>query len=117
MSAYQVVAQNFSQDHENKIHSDEIAKKYGFKGGLVPGVAVWGHLTHPLVELLGEDWLAGSVSNVRFFKPAYHGDHLELTCSEDGAGYHVQCLHEGTLLAELHSSIPDELPASEDQAI
>ena len=55
MSAYQVVAQNFSEDHENKIHSDEIAKKYGFKGGLVPGVAVWGHLTHPLVERLGEE--------------------------------------------------------------
>ena len=84
MSAYQVVAQNFSEDHENKIHSDEIAKKYGFKGGLVPGVAVWGHLTHPLVERLGEDWLAGSVSNVRFFKPAYHGDQLAITCSRRG---------------------------------
>jgi acyl dehydratase len=117
MSGYQVVAQNFSRDHENKIHSDEIAKKYGFKGGLVPGVAVWGHLTHPLVDLLGEDWLAGSVSNVRFFKPAYHGDHLEITCAQDSAGYHVQCLHKEILLAELHSSLPSELPACEDQTV
>ena len=117
MGAYQVVARNFSQSRENKIHSDEIAQKYGFKGGLVPGVAVWGHLTHPLVERLGEDWLSRSVSNVRFFKPAYHGDHLEVTCIEDDGGYHVQCLHAGTLLAEMHSNLPRELPASADQAL
>ncbi len=30
MGAYQVVARNFSKAHENKIHDDEIARKYGF---------------------------------------------------------------------------------------
>ncbi len=34
-----VTAKNFSEASENRIHSDEIAKKFGFKGALVPGVA------------------------------------------------------------------------------
>jgi acyl dehydratase len=117
MSAYQVVAKNFSQPHENKIHSDEIAQKYGFQGALVPGVAVYGHLTHPLVESLGEAWLCASQSSVRFLKPAYDGDQLEITSSKDGADYRVQCHHGSTLLAELHSSLPGKLPVSEDQSV
>jgi acyl dehydratase len=117
MGAHRVVARNFSQTHENKIHSDEIAQKYGFKGALVPGVAVYGHLTHPLVECLGARWLGGSVSSVRFFKPAYHGDQLEILCNEDDSGFHVQCTNAATLLAEMHSSLPDALPAIEDQTI
>jgi acyl dehydratase len=117
MGAYEVVAKNYSQAHENRIHSDEIARKYGFKGALVPGVAVYGHLTHPLVERHGENWLAGSISDVRFFKPAYDGDQLEITCTESEAGYHVRCLHAGTLLAEMHSSMPAHLPPAEQQAV
>jgi len=117
MAAYEVIARNFSESHENRIHSDEIARKYGFKGALVPGVAVFGHLTHPLVERLGEDWLAASVNSVRFIKPAYHGDRLEITCRESDAGHEVRCSCEGTLLAELHSTLPRPMPAAEDQAI
>ncbi|MGI9325180.1 MAG: hypothetical protein ACR2PZ_08185 [Pseudomonadales bacterium] len=75
---YSVVARNFSEAHDNKIHSDEIAKKYGFLGALVPGVAVFGHLVHPLVSQYGERWLSQSLSNVRFAKPAYHGDQLTI---------------------------------------
>lgn len=113
---YQVTAQNFSQDHENQIHSDEVAQRYGFKGALVPGVAVFGHLTHPLVEKFGEQWLAHSSSEVRFFKPAYHGDLLTITCEEDDAGFHLQCVNAASeLLAELHSSMPDRLPDPEPE--
>lgn len=111
---YQVEARNFSDDHENRIHSDEVAQRYGFKGALVPGVAVFGHLTHPLVEQFGEQWLSHSTSSVRFHKPAYHGDRLTITCSEDAAGFQVRCLNAASeLLAELHSSMPEQLPDPE----
>ena len=30
------------EPHENKIHEDDLARQYGFKGGLVPGVTVYG---------------------------------------------------------------------------
>ncbi len=113
MRAYRVTAKNFSQSNENRMHSDEVAQKYGFKGALVPGVAVYGHLTHPLVEQLGESWLSKSVSKVRFIKPAYHGDQLDVTCIEDDAGYHVQCLNKDTLLAEMHSSLNQSHSANE----
>ena len=42
-------------------------------------VAVFGHLTYPPVQAFGEDWLAGSVSTVRFLKPAYDQDALSIT--------------------------------------
>jgi len=116
--AYQVVAQNSSEAHENKIHSDETARRYGFKGALVPGVAVYGHLTHPLVARFGEQWLGHSVSDVRFFKPAYHGEQLTITHSEEDATHTLRCTNsEGVLLAELHSSMPEALPDPEPEQI
>jgi acyl dehydratase len=118
MSSYEVVAQNFSTEHENKIHSDEIAQKYGFKGALVPGVAVFGHLTHPLVERFGEDWLTHSVNHTRFFKPAYHGDRLVISLEESDDGFLVQGHNEeGELLADIRSTLPAELPEPEDDLV
>lgn len=118
MGAYNVVARNFSTATENKIHSDEIARRYGFKGALVPGVAVFGHLTYPMVERFGEDWLRQSLSNVRFHKPAYHEDALRINVSEDDAGLHVQCHNaEDVLLADLHASLPTEMPAPHDSSV
>ena len=118
MGSYEVVARNYSEAHENKIHSDEIARKYGFKGALVPGVAVWGHLTHPLVERFGERWLSQSLNETRFFKPAYHGDRLIITAEDDARGVLVQGHNEdGTLLAELRSQLPEDMPPAEDQSV
>ena len=57
MTAYQVVARNFSTSSENRMHSDEMANRYGFQGALVPGVAIYGHLVKPLVEHYGVAWL------------------------------------------------------------
>lgn len=114
MGAYEVTARNFSEASENRIHSDEIAKKFGFRGALVPGVAVYGHATYPLVEAFGEDWLSHSVSAVRLLKPTYHGDALTVAFSEDEAGAHTRVVNqEGTLIATLDSHRPDTLPAPE----
>ena len=33
------IAYNHATESENKIHSDEVARRYGFRGGLVPGYA------------------------------------------------------------------------------
>lgn len=118
MSTYEVVTRNYSAATENKIHSDDIAQKYGFRGALVAGVAVFGHLTHPLVERFGERWLARSVNHTRFFKPAYDGERLIVSLEESDDGILVQGHDaEGTLLAELRSSMPDVLPEPEDSSI
>ena len=118
MSTYEVVTRNYSAATENKIHSDEIAQKYGFKGALVAGVAVFGHLTHPLVERFGEAWLTRSVNHTRFFKPAYDGERLVVSLEDADDGFLVQGHNaEGTLLAELSSAMPDALPPPEDDRI
>ena len=115
---YRVVANNYSQSHENQMHSDTVAKEYGFQGALVPGVAVFGQLTHPLVKRFGERWLTQSASEVRLFKPAYDGDQLDITWQEDADGYHVQCHNAGgDLLAQLNSSLPEQLPKPEPESI
>lgn len=118
MNSYRVVAENFAEESENRIHSDEIARKYGFTGALVPGVTVYGYLTHPLVERFGEQWLGGSVSSVRFLKPAYHGDPLTISMEDHESGWLVSCHNErGELLAELTSTLPETLPEPADQQV
>ncbi len=103
MSVYLTTARNFSVNTENRIHSDEVAARFGFEGALVPGAAVFGHMTHPLVDTLGLDWLAGSHVSVRFLKPAYDGDALTVTHEIAGGTHTVRCRAGGILLAELHT--------------
>ena len=114
MNTYEVVAKNYSESSENRIHSDEIAKKFGFKGALVPGVAVYGHLTHPLVATLGESWLAHSLNTLRLHKPAYDGDRLTLSIAQQDDTNTVNCHNSsGELLATVVSQQPGTLPRGE----
>ena len=116
MTAYQVVARNYAETSENRIHSDDIARRYGFGGALVPGVTVFGHLTRPLVERFGERWLSGAMASVRFLKPAYDGDSLTIDDTDQPPGQQVRCSNDqGTLLATLDSTLPTDPPAPEDQ--
>ena len=60
MAVHSAIARNFAEASENKIHSDDIARRFGFTGALVPGVTVFGHLAWPLTQRFGERWLRGS---------------------------------------------------------
>jgi hypothetical protein len=112
--AYQVSAVNDALTSENRIHSDEIARKYGFTGALVSGVSVFGYLTNPLVAALGEDWFRGSIAEVKFLRPAYEGDlldiHLQALQGEQSDHYQVIARNpDGVLLAQLDSHRPGTL--------
>jgi acyl dehydratase len=61
-----------AEPHENKIHEDDLARQYGFKGGLVPGVIMYAWMTHPVVEALGVEWLERGEFEARFAKPIYY---------------------------------------------
>src|SRR5713101_4944345 len=50
-------------------HDEAIARRYGFRGGLVPGVTVYAYMTHPLAEAFGTGWLERGTASVRFVKP------------------------------------------------
>ena len=43
---YRVQAYNTARQSENKMHDDTVAKRFGFSGGLVPGVDVMAYMMH-----------------------------------------------------------------------
>jgi hypothetical protein len=83
---YSVVAHNTAADSENKIHDDHVAAQYGFRGGLVPGVTVYGYMTAPVVQHFGETWLARGAMEVRFLQPVYEGQEVVVNAEEDASG-------------------------------
>ena len=80
---YDVEAYNTATESTNKIHDDEVARAYGFRGGLVPGVDVYAYLTHVPAERWGLDWLARGSITARFAKPVYDGQLVSVTASDD----------------------------------
>ena len=76
---YRVRARNTSTQSENKIHDDTLARRYGFRGGLVPGVIVYAYLTEPLVAGLGEAWLARGTAHARFRRPIVDAEEVTVT--------------------------------------
>ncbi len=75
-SDYFVDAVNYATDSENRMHNDDTAPKYGFRGGLVPGIGVYGYMNRAMVESLGSDWLTRGRTEVRFLKPVYDGERV-----------------------------------------
>jgi len=82
MASYTITARNPATESENRIHSDDIAARYGFRGGLVPGVTVYGYVATGLSE--DPEWIARGGARVRFRKPCYDGDLLEIGLGADG---------------------------------
>ncbi len=76
LPGYEVTAFNFATESDNKIHDDEVAREYGFRGGLVPGVAMWAYMVRPVFEALGRDFLEGGYMRARFVRPTYDGDRV-----------------------------------------
>jgi acyl dehydratase len=80
---YKVRARNTSKDSENKIHDDVVAASYGFRGGLVPGVMVYGYMTTPIVGRFGTNWLERGSMEVRFLQPFYEGEQVIVRARAD----------------------------------
>lgn len=82
---WQGIAYNQATDSENRIHSDDVAKQYGFRGGLVPGVSVYAYLVHPAIEAWGRRWLESGTASVVLTKPLYDGMKFDVTVVPDGS--------------------------------
>ncbi len=80
---YHVRAHNTATESENKIHDDAVATQYGFRGGLVPGVIVYGYMTAPVVERYSLDWLQRGSMQVKFHQPFYEGDDVIVRAEVD----------------------------------
>jgi hypothetical protein len=111
-SIYRVRARNTSVESENKIHDDAVAASYGFRGALVPGIAVYAYMTAPLVERFGLDWLERGSMQVKFHQPFYDGDEVIVNAGVDSATEPIQVSltagrSDGTVCATALATIND----------
>ena len=103
-SIYRVRAHNTAGDSENKIHDDRVAAAYGFRGGLVPGMTVYGYMIPAVLARFGRRWLECGGITVRFVAPCYEGETLVACCD----GSVVSAKHEnGSLYASGVVTIED----------
>ena len=86
LRSWRVVARNSFIDSENPIHRDAPARALGFRSGLVAGVTIYGYLLRPTVAHWGRDWLERGTAKVRFRRPVFDGDVLDVLGSVDGEG-------------------------------
>lgn len=77
-------ALNQASESENRIHADDVARRYGFRGGLVPGVTVYAYLVHPAVVAWGRAWLERGAATVDLRKPLYDGDAFTVRTTTTG---------------------------------
>ena len=80
---HRVRAVNLATASSNKIHDDEVARRYGFAGGLVPGVEVYAYATHAAVAAFGEGWLSNGAIDIKLVKPVYDGRATTVEIDED----------------------------------
>lgn len=119
LPSYEVVAKNYGAAHANKIHSDEGAAEHGFAGALVPGVAMYAYLTRPLVDALGEDWLAHGSLSAKFIHPIYDAETVRVeakVASVEPLRFELQLLNsEDKLCAIGNAGLPEVMPTVDPQ--
>jgi len=107
---YRVSAYNTSKLSENKIHDDTVAKKFGFSGGLVPGVDVMAYMMHLPVERWGRDFLERGLIEARFVKPVYDGETAELSGIMSNGVLSIEVHSRGELCATGTAQLPAQAP-------
>jgi acyl dehydratase len=110
LQSYRVSAYNTSKHSENKIHDDSVARKYGFSGGLVPGVDVLAYMLHMPVAKWGRDFLARGLIEARFVKPVYDGEIAEVGAVDEAGGLSIEVQSKGELCATGSASLPASAP-------
>jgi acyl dehydratase len=109
-SIYQVQAYNTSKSSENKIHDDTVARRFGFAGGLVPGVDVYGYMAHMPLARWGSAWLSHGTADCRLLKPVYDGETATVTARETPLGLSLDVTSRGELCATGTATLADPAP-------
>jgi acyl dehydratase len=111
LEAYRVQAYNTSKQSENKIHDDTVAKRFGFSGGLVPGVDVMAYMIHLPVKKWGRAFLEHGLIEARFTKPVYDGEIANVTGEETDGTLSIEVESRGQLCATGTASLPASAPS------
>src|SRR5438309_10419275 len=103
---YRVQAHNTSKQSENKIHDDAVARRYGFSGGLVPGVDVMAYMMHLPVAKWGRAFLERGLIEARFVRPVYDGETADVTGEDKDGGLTIAVESRGQLCATGSALLP-----------
>src|SRR6266481_2617946 len=108
---YRVSAYNTSKQSENKIHDDAVARRFGFSGGLVPGVDVMAYMMHIPVAKWGRAFLERGLIEARFVKPVYDGESADVTGEDSDGVLAIQVESRRQLCATGSASLPASAPS------
>jgi acyl dehydratase len=111
LETYRVQAYNTAKLSENKMHDDTVAKRFGFSGGLVPGVDVMAYMMHLPVAKWGRSFLERGLIEARFVKPVYDGETAEVRGEERDGMLSIEVESRGQLCAAGTASLPAGAPS------
>jgi acyl dehydratase len=111
LESYRVTAYNTSKQSENKIHDDAVARRFGFRGGLVPGVDVFAYMIHLPVAKWGRAFLDRGLIEARFVKPVYDGEVADVTGEEHDGVLSIEVASRGELCTTGSASLPASAPS------
>ena len=111
LETYRVEAYNTAKLSENKMHDDTVAKRFGFSGGLVPGVDVMAYMMHLPVARWGRAFLERGLIEARFVKPVYDGEIAEIKGEERDGVLAIEVESRGQLCATGSASLPASAPS------
>jgi hypothetical protein len=110
IETYRVEAYNTAKLSENKIHDDAVARRFGFGGGLVPGVDVMAYMMHLPVAKWGRAFLERGLIEARFVKPVYDGEITDVSGDEEDGVLSIQVESRGELCATGTASLATAAP-------
>src|SRR5436189_4165819 len=106
LEPYRVAAHNTAKSSENKMHDDAVARRFGFSGGLVPGVDVMAYMMHLPVRRWGRNFLERGLVEARFVKPVYDGEDAVVSGSESDGVLTIGVESRGEICATGTASLP-----------
>jgi len=112
IETHRVSAYNTAKQSENKMHDDTVAKRFGFSGGLVPGVDVMAYMMHMPVARWGRAFLEHGLIDARFLKPVYDGETADVTAEENNGVLAIEVTSRGELCATGSASLPASPPSA-----
>lgn len=111
LETYRVAAYNTAKKSENKMHDDTVARRFGFSGGLVPGVDVFAYMMHVPLAHWGRDFLSHGFIEARFIKPVYDGETADVDATEHNGLLTIEVFSRTEICATGTASLPAVAPA------
>jgi acyl dehydratase len=111
LETYRVEAYNTAKLSENKMHDNAVAKRFGFSGGLVPGVDVMAYMMHMPVAQWGRAFLEHGLIEARFVKPVYDRETAGVSAVDSEGVLTLEVESHGEICATGTASLPVSAPS------